>query len=600
MQYRFYIYQQNNFLPTFNKYDLTEYSLLRQITNNGQWKLKIDRDNEFLSVMRTSFNGEISVSGADFTALIALEGSLYQYCVVIHQLCNKVWTEKWKGYFSYFDYKVDKDRCQLTFTPSPFDIYTPVYDQMDIERNVLAADLDFQIPMDKFDFPNESQTLTALGFGLPVAAAWTEYTGYPAGNQYYLFSQTSDFLEWVPSGGAWFPLYFVTQIYKRDYGLTDSNVPGGEPSPDAEWILDPQLPGPGIYSPGVYKWVRPYHSLGLDPLHNYSFIGSGMNVYEEIIDTVSSIVTLIGMKRLNKVLEFFATFFNLTYASNFFYDTPNCPMGGSSLEWTMIQQISNLGNEQDPATKGLMKLKDLLTWIRDTFNVYWYIDFSTNPLGNWRLEHRMFFDQGLSYTAYVPVIELDMNLYPDNVKHLSRYEWAKPSLFRFEKLDIPYSYFSDWTDAGIEYPQYSIIGNETKTVSVGWGTDASAMYDGRNDLPKQGWVLYHCLDIAGVRVVNSIGAISGISYPNGRFSTANLMRDLWTWGRILPTGNVNGVLTTFGSYEKLRKQVELSIPQCCQDLDYNGIFHTDLGNGLIEAAEYDSKTGELKVNLKYE
>ena len=77
------------------------------------------------------------------------------------------------------------------------------------------------------------------------------------------------------------------------------------------------------------------------------------------------------------------------------------------------------------------------------------------------------------------------------------------------------------------------------------------------------------------------------------------MRDLWGWGRILPTGNVNGALTTFGSIERLRKQVTLSIPQCCVDLDYNGLFRTELGDGLIDSAEYE-QNGTLKLNLIYE
>jgi hypothetical protein len=59
------------------------------------------------------------------------------------------------------------------------------------------------------------------------------------------------------------------------------------------------------------------------------------------------------------------------------------------------------------------------------------------------------------------------------------------------------------------------------------------------------------------------------------------------------------VAITFDSIEKLRKQVPLSIPQCCQDIDYNGIFRTELGDGLIDSAEYE-QNGTLKVNLIYE
>jgi hypothetical protein len=597
MQYKFYIYKQAVLSSSFNKYNFAHYSLFRQITQLSKWSIKIDQDSDFLSVKRKNFNGNISVDGDDFTALIALENTHIQYCVQIMKYCNNVWSEHWKGFFSYFDFKVDLDRCQLNFTPSIWDVYTPVYDQMDIERNILAADSDFQVKMTNVEYANESVSVSYISIGGTANATWTEYTGYPAGNVYFMVSSNNTYLGIDTNLGM--TIYDVTQVYKRDLGYTNSDTIG--PSPDAEWVLDPLLPVDpnGNYSPGVWKWVRSYHSLADVLPHTYTHVVNGANIYEEIIDATGDEVTLIGLKRLHYILDYFATFINLTYASNFFMDSPVCPMGGNSLNLTCLQQISNLRSTSDTAIKGMMTLKDLLIGLRDTFNVYWYIDFSTNPLGNWRFEHRKFFDQGLSYTAYAPVIELDLNLYPDNVRHLRRYEWSKPSLVRFEKWEFAYSYSADWTDAGVEYPQLSIAGNDTRTVNVAWGTDAVAMYDGKNDLAQQGWVLYNVEDIAGWHVVNTVGAISGINMPNGRFSTANLLRDLWTWGRLLSIGNVNGVATTFGSYEKLKKQVELSIPQCCQDIDYNGIFHTDLGNGLMESGELDER-GNLKISLKYE
>jgi len=552
--------------------------------------------------MRTKFSGNISVSGDDFTALIALEGSQLQYCVVIHRQCAGVWSELWKGYFSYFDYKVDLDRCQLSFEPSPFDIYTPVYDQMDIERNVLVADPGWAVTMDGFSFPSEEVSYSEITnnytvFPLPLSSLFVEYThdpvNYPPGNCYYFYSYYSI----IVAHHQYYDDHLNTYTYKRDYSFTNSNLPGGEP-PGTNWVLDPLLPGPGEYSPGIYKWVRP---IGNSVSTNYVF-GPNFNPRTLTLQLPNTLpIILLGCLPLKAILEYFATFFELTYVSDFFNNDP-CPMGGNTLIETMLMQISNMKAELgwDTATKGMMKLKDLLAWIRDTFNVYWYID----SLGNFRLEHRKYFDQGLSYTAYAPVIELDLNLYPENIKHLNKYEWSKPSLVRYEKLVIQYSNFTDWVNAGIEYTQLSILGNAEKSINVEWGTDLISMYEDRVDLPDNGWVLLNTYRPAGwvdhTKVVNETGAITGASFQNARFSTANLMRDLWTWGRLLPTGNVNGVLTTFGSYQKLRKQVELTIPQCCQDLDYNGLFHTDLGNGLIDNAEYDGKTGDLKVNLKYE
>jgi hypothetical protein len=275
-------------------------------------------------------------------------------------------------------------------------------------------------------------------------------------------------------------------------------------------------------------------------------------------------------------------------------------MGGDTLENTMVLQISNVRDTDDAATKGIMKLKDLLSYIRDTFNVYWYIDSN----GDFRLEHLRYFESGLTY-GFVLNIALDLTgNYTEFNRKLNRYEWATPKLFRFEKLEFPYSFFNDWIEAGIEYPQYSILSNETTTRQLGWGTDIVAMYEDRENLPRQGWVLLTVNFEGGgvmiLKVVRTIGAITGASFQNARFSQANLLRDLWTWGRLLPTGKVNGADTTFDSIERLRKQVELTFPMCCEDVDFNGLFRTELGDGLLDTAMYEANTGMVKINLLYE
>jgi hypothetical protein len=582
--FKFLIYKQN-VLVNFNKYDLSQYSLLRQITNNAQWSIKIETDSDFLSVKRLKFNGDISVQGSDYNALIALEGSQLQYCVQIQEKRAGVWTEKWKGYFSYFDYKVDRDRCQLKFTPSPFDIYTPIYDQMDLERNVLTPDTGEDIFMNVYAWPFETSVRTYASM-MVGTASYFENPVLP-GYKYYLYSRSAIFLYYDIDNNHWWQ---VTDTFRRDVGYSNSDTVG--PTADPDWVLDPALDPPGEYSPGVYKWVRWYLDNTCTTYQHTTFL---LNEYYTLIETYDSI-GLKGCIKLKTIIEYFATFFNLSYESHLLNDSP-CPMGGRTLNLTMIQQISNMAGKAQSATKGLMKLKDLLIWIRDTIEGYWYID----SLGDFRIEHRKYFDLGLSYTYSVPVIEMDLTTY-ESTKNLNRYEWSKPSLVRFEKLEIPYSNFTDWIDASIEYPQLSITGNDTRTVTVGWGTDLISMKDAE-DLPTQGWTL---LDVelrwaGGIGthwIANTVGAITGTTIPNARFSTANLLRDFWGWGRLLPTGNVNGALTTFGSYDRLRKQVELTVPLCIT-VDFNGYFKTGLGNGLLESGEIDCK-GNFKLNLKYE
>lgn len=602
MTYRFKIYKQSNFAASFNKYDLTEYAYLFTVVNNAQWNLKIDKDKDFPSIKRELFSGAISCKGVDYNNLMTLEGENYQYAVVIEMYCQgKVyqdWTERWKGFFSYFDFKPDRDKCTVSFEPTAWDDYTQSMDQMSVDRNLLACEAPYTVLMDSYEYPSEQVSDYHFTLGV-IAPVWSEYTDLPSPNDYYLVEKTCIFSGYVPSGGGGFFLaYDEYTTYKRDYAFTDSDIT--PPSLSPNWILDPQLTPNGSYSPGVWKWVRPY----LDGLYTTFAppVIKGNDYYYTLQTSTSGTISLMGCVTLKAVMDYYCAFFGLTYVSNFFNDTP-CPMGGESLSLTMLDQISNIIKVSEPglevAKKSMVKFKDLLLWLRDTFNVYWYIDSN----GDFRVEHKKYFDYGLSYT-YTHVITLDLKtLYPDNVRAMNRYEWSKPSLFRFEKLEIQYSYMTDWVEARIEYDAYSIQGNETTTRTVEWGTDIISMYDGRAELPKQGWALLnvHNDPISGLKVVvNTLGACTGNSIQNGRFSTANLLRDLWTYGRLLSSGKVNGVATNFYTKEKLKKQPEITFPLCCTILNYNGLFRTELGDGEIESGEFESKSGNLKVNLIYE
>ena len=593
MNYKYYIYQQANLGTSFNKYDLGEYSLLGEITQNSKWGVKIERDKEFYTVIRKKFSGSITVKGDDFNTLIALEGVQKQFAILITQECTGkayvAYQDFWKGYFSYFDFKVDLDRCTLSFEPEVWDEYSPVFDQMDIERNVLASNTGEDVFIMKFEWGTEQVVYTTKTPNFPVGyTGWIECPDLPPGNQYYFYSQLSTY-HYISGPGADYCENIKT--YKRDVGYSGSAITPPTPNPAGNWVYVSEV------TPGVHKWVR--------PILNSLYTTYTINLLSGTVRTESLIVpptdpdNLSGCVTLKSILEYFANFFGLTYASDFFNNTP-CPMGGSTLLLTMLQQISNLKESSENASKGLMKLKWILMQLRDTFNCYPYID----SVGDFRIEHRKYFEWGLSYTAISSTI-IDLgSLYPDNVLKLRRYEWSKPELFRWEELEIPYSLFMDWTESGIEYPQLSINGNETITKTVEWGTDVIGMIENLDEMPKQGWVLLNVNliwngGIAVKWVINEIGVVTLNSFPNARFSNSNLMRDLWTWGRLLDYGNVNGVMTNFNSIQRLRKQVELSFPQCCQVIDYNAIFRTPLGDGMLDTAEYD-ETGNLKINLIYE
>ncbi len=521
----------------------------------------------------------------DFDSLIALEGSPYQYAIVIYRECDGVYSEYWKGYFSYFDYKVDLDKCVLEFEPTVWDEYSVVFDQWNVEYNVLGAGTQEIVRMDAYEYEFEEAGYDYLSLYLPPFASWTQHPTYTAdvANQFYLYSQT---WEDIPNSD----LFMVHEVYRRDWQIVASGaVPGGS------WVQAE------ILSDGREKYVRPWLDAGVLGWTNYQSSTAGDDkIFTQIVGSPDN-VPFYGCILLNDIMDFFASNLNLTYTSNFFQDTPG-PMTKFTLSQTMVQQISNVRGGWEWATKGMMTLKDLMTWIRDTFNVFWYIDAN----GDFRVEHRRYFEYGLSYT-YIHVLELNLiSSYPTDIKNMNRYEWETPEMYRRERWEFPYSLLPDWAEAGIDYPYNSILNNDVMTRNPQWATDLVSIYDRRDELSNEGWVLLdtYLKDIGGgisIRYVRMYpGAISNNDIQNGWFSTGQLLKSFWTYGRTLRDGEVNGTLTTFETVKRLKKQVELSIPECCLDLDYNGLYRTELGDGWISEAEYIAKSGTLKLNLIYE
>ena len=430
MKYRYYIYKQAVGVG-FDKYDLGGYTLIREIAQNSEWGLKIERDNEFFTVIRSKFNGEITIKGDDFNALIALEETHIQYAVVIHRECAGVYAEFWKGFFSYFDFKVDLDKCYLTFQPEPWDIYARVFDELPVERNILATSDGESVLINSYQWNYEDiiSRRTVVYGGAPT---WDEYAFepivYPPGNMYYLYSRTY-YTSTIPH------IYYRVEEYRRDWALNDSNT---VTPPGTNWVLDPQLPGPGEYSPGIWKYVRPYQNATSGTYIGYQALPE---IYAGFIQDINLSPTeaINGCITLHSILDYFAGHIELSYVSNFFNDDP-CPIGGTSLSLTMLTQITNIRETAELASRGMMTLRDLLTWIRDTFNAYWYIDSN----GDFRIEHRKYFDFGRSYTT-IAGIELDVRAtYPVETLKMNRYEYIKPKLFRFEKLEFTYEYFDNW------------------------------------------------------------------------------------------------------------------------------------------------------------
>lgn len=585
MQYLFKIYQAKDIVG-YNKYKLSDYNYLQNITQNSQWGLKKERDGEFWTVVRVNFNGKITVDGADYTFLKGLEGTVEQLAIVIEQRHEGAWKVLWKGFFTWHDFDVDEDRCTLSFEPKPWDDYTPIYDRMENSVNVLEVEDTYDLVA---TFPSYDTEAYQINYELGAVGppTWVKLTGeYALHTRYtHYYINPNDFADY------W---WAVTDIYMREvtYAATGVTPPG----PD--WVdLSEEV------SPGIWKWARPIYDSSLGTA-TYTHTNHNLND-TWILDGSGDTITwqFFRCRKLVDVLQYFCLLYGQTFASDFFSSVnPLSTLGFPlpRLDWTFIEQISEVGMHFDAATRGLLSLRDLLSWIRDTWDAFWYID----PNGDFRIEHRRYFLYGESYTVPKTVgLDLTALAYADCVRNMNRYKWEKENLYRYEIWQMNSSANLDWTCGKMRYPQQSLLEDKEKKFTPGWCSDLLYLYEEKKNLGKDGWVVlmgdYYSSQWA---VLEALGAYTGKSYPNMDLAPGCInWWKYWSEDRLFLTAEWDELQLSMAWDSALRMKVqdEIQIPDCAFEIDYNKLARTELGDGLIQQGEWDAKTGNHKIQIKY-
>ena len=166
--------------------------------------------------------------------------------------------------------------------------------------------------------------------------------------------------------------------------------------------------------------------------------------------------------------------------------------------------------------------KDIEQWLR-IFQCGWYID-DNNYL---RIEHRKYFDLGLSYTSNVS----DMTI-SEKILEKVTYSTETPQA---EELEFAYSNGVDFVGVPIRY--YGNVVNRDEGVgnvkeSIGkLSTDLTYVTSNQDAVGNDGFLLAATAIIGNgeLWVTRANGVITGELLENGYLSTANLMDYYWKW-----------------------------------------------------------------------
>jgi len=318
--------------------------------------------------------------------------------------------------------------------------------------------------------------------------------------------------------------------------------------------------------------------------------------------------TITRARKLMDILEHFSTELGCTAISSQFFNNNVNPKSFADLTNILIAQksdcIFDAGIEpSDPATLGIITFKQLMDFLWAMFQVTWVIQDEILYI-----EHINYFRFNFSYAPNATV-GIDLTVYYPSVLKGSRIYSYDENLPIREKFKFMEAWNIDFRGTDIEYTNCLREGS-TDTYSADLiTTDLDPTYLD-NEASKDGFCLFHCIEvetiIAGVynyEVISEVGRLSGISSPNAHLSWANLHSNYWNSNRPLPTGILNNVEIAFSApNRKLKLQNAIEFPFCVENVDeiVNDLIRTTMGDGEITSAEYDLKTGNLKVELSYE
>ncbi len=499
------------------------------------------------------------------------------------------------GKFRIYDGSFDADRCTFTVTPEPYDDYSCLIYKGDDEINMITTTGDdYTVTHDSPEYGYESKTVnewftpaTPLPTVVTLLSSNTSSPDY--GFTLYFYART-----YMPQQGG----YLNHSEYRRDIAFTTTNV-----APSSDWAA---LSGWDT-SGGTYKWVRSYlNSINQTITNPYELHDNG----KKFILTAESQPTSYSTSRclrLNRMIEVFADNCGIGFDSIFFkgstsyvwsnigYYPPGIQSNVNPLSNIMMLQKSEISNQSDAATKGIMTFNTMMRLLYEMFNIQWFV----NDNGNLQIEHISYFDniaQGLDLTnsSYMEYIDAQ-NKWEYDFKNLKSERWKFMEAESTEFIGEPIDYTNDWTNMTM-YRDAEIIEHNIDEIT----TDIEYAFSKPTEISNDGWFMFQTYYIPRPNkyVVGYEPSLYTQRFGyNMHLSLNNLHYYYWRHQRPFAYGQMNNQFTNFLTTEYIKIQTELTIPAC--DIDVNKLVKTEIGWGKVIAATEDFKTRTIKLTVAH-
>jgi hypothetical protein len=261
-----------------------------------------------------------------------------------------------------------------------------------------------------------------------------------------------------------------------------------------------------------------------------------------------------------------------------------------------------VGEYQEPAMKAPATLGGVLKMLRDMYGCYWFVD-EQNRL---RIEHIQWFKNGGSYTGE-PVVGINLTKI-FNVRNSKDWAYCTNEV-KFKKEDMAARYEYDWMDdstelfnGAIDINSTFVKGDKVEEVTIsGYTSDVDYMLMAADMCSKDGFALLGARLVSGVYavpIVNLGFGNTGKSVQNYYLSMAFLLDNYLTYDMPAWSIEINDVQATAKGIQR-NKQQQLKFPAGLEDIDFNKLIRTHIGDGEIDRLEMSLTSRMAKVQLNY-
>jgi len=281
--------------------------------------------------------------------------------------------------------------------------------------------------------------------------------------------------------------------------------------------------------------------------------------------------------------------------------TPN-PISGDIFRLGITPKSNILYGDYDrPAGKAPITLQSIMAMLRDTFQLYWFIEND-----KFKIEHISWFKNGGSYTGS-PSIGADLTSLSD-IKNKKSWGFAADK-FEFDKQDIPerieFKWMDDCTQAFEGYPiemrSNYVHDGKVDPVNVGdFTSDIDYMLLNPTDVNPDGFALM-TTDLDNNLIYKDISVDNvSLSLQNGIVSWLYLAPSFWRHDlpcRNVLMNNADTPISVLGVSRKKKQQVKYPSPE---DPNPLLLVKTQLGEGEIQKINVNLSSRMNEIQLRYD